>query len=146
MQFYSSFVTLSLFVKSLTSEPSVTVDRHRAIDSLSSTVQLDTVIRSTTSAATHLSVAQRSDPGLTDPTIALIDLHDIIPAGWRRTNAFQLDAVSGPPTMWLIGRYDHLPVGSTFVMLADDPIPSGWELTTPSATTHDFQKTIIRRR
>ena len=79
-------------------------------------------------------------------TLTIIGIHDIIPPGWRRVAALEMSDESGPPTTWLIGRYNQLPVGSTFVMLAEDPVPPGWDLVKKELVTYCPQKTIIRRK
>lgn len=145
MQLHSSFVTLSLFISSIVSEPPVVLNSHGDKALFSSVVSADTIIQP----KAHVTSPPHGvyeDGIYVDSTVAVIRLHDAIPVGWRRTDAFRLDDTSDPPTMWLIGRYDHLPVGSTFVMLADDPTPSGWEKTKQSLTARDSQKTIVRRR
>ena len=82
----------------------------------------------------------------TEDTTAIIRHYEMIPVGWRRVDAIELDDTSGPPIMWVIGRYDHLPVGATFVMLSEDPTPAGWEVTSSIYSTNPSQKTIIRRK
>ncbi len=139
MQIYSSIIAFSLFINNLSGEPTVIIT-HQPIPTKATlrVIPVDTIVQ-------H--AAQTVPPtSSNDSTVALIQHYDIIPAGWCRVDAFQTDTTPGPPTMWLIGRYEQLPVGSTFVMLSEDPVPPGWELASQTTSACSSQKTIVRRK